>query len=113
MDFMKLFGTVIAVLFHPGSVSEINGKSFQKTLLILCNHVYFICTVRLVCVYWGRKKTAQAVHVKQLLILFVFVGRDEFEVSPQTQHLCQVDWSLETPPLEPLSLSGHPLPTGR
>lgn len=26
MDFMKLFGTVIAVLFHPGSASKINGK---------------------------------------------------------------------------------------
>ncbi|XP_067450828.1 layilin isoform X2 [Thunnus thynnus] len=26
MDFMKLFGTVIAVLFHPGSASKINGQ---------------------------------------------------------------------------------------
>ncbi|XP_074498139.1 chondrolectin [Sebastes fasciatus] len=26
MDFMKLFGTVIAVLFHPGSTSKINGQ---------------------------------------------------------------------------------------
>lgn len=26
MDFMKLFGTVIAVLFHPGSASRINGQ---------------------------------------------------------------------------------------
>ncbi|XP_033971190.1 chondrolectin isoform X1 [Trematomus bernacchii] len=26
MDFMKLFGTVIAVLFHPGSSSKINGQ---------------------------------------------------------------------------------------
>ncbi|XP_034405173.1 chondrolectin isoform X2 [Cyclopterus lumpus] len=26
MDFMKLFGTVIAVFFHPGSASKINGQ---------------------------------------------------------------------------------------
>ncbi|XP_071353512.1 layilin isoform X2 [Trachinotus anak] len=26
MDFMKLFGTVIAVLFHPGSASKLNGQ---------------------------------------------------------------------------------------
>lgn len=26
MDFMKLFGTVIAVLFHPGSASRLNGE---------------------------------------------------------------------------------------
>ncbi|KAM3875223.1 chondrolectin [Diretmus argenteus] len=26
MDFMKLFGTVIAVLFHPGAASRINGQ---------------------------------------------------------------------------------------
>ncbi|XP_029302782.1 layilin [Cottoperca gobio] len=26
MDFMKLFGTIIAVLFHPGSASKINGQ---------------------------------------------------------------------------------------
>ncbi|XP_026177138.1 chondrolectin isoform X1 [Mastacembelus armatus] len=26
MDFMKLFGTVIAVLFHPGSASKIHGQ---------------------------------------------------------------------------------------
>ncbi|XP_061576311.1 layilin [Cololabis saira] len=26
MDFMKLFGTVIAVLFHPGSASKLNGE---------------------------------------------------------------------------------------
>lgn len=27
MDFMKLFGTVLAVFFHPGSASKINGKN--------------------------------------------------------------------------------------
>uniref|UniRef100_A0A1A8I363 Layilin n=1 Tax=Nothobranchius kuhntae TaxID=321403 RepID=A0A1A8I363_NOTKU len=26
MDFMKLFGTVVAVLFHPGSASKLNGE---------------------------------------------------------------------------------------
>lgn len=30
MDFMKLFGTVIAVLFHPGSTSKINGKNSER-----------------------------------------------------------------------------------
>lgn len=30
MDFMKLFGTVIAVLFHPGSASRLNGKFDKK-----------------------------------------------------------------------------------
>lgn len=54
---MKLFGTVIAVLFHPGSASKINGKnltdggSFSKLRrhcgLILCmSHVY-VTEVRL------------------------------------------------------------------
>lgn len=31
MDFMKLFGTVIAVLFHPGSASKINGKNSERS----------------------------------------------------------------------------------
>lgn len=31
MDFMKLFGTVIAVLFHPGSASKLNGKNFLRS----------------------------------------------------------------------------------
>lgn len=30
MDFMKLFGTVIAVLFHPGSASKINGQKICR-----------------------------------------------------------------------------------
>lgn len=30
MDFMTLFGTVIAVLFHPGSASKINGKNLLR-----------------------------------------------------------------------------------
>lgn len=32
MDFMKLFGTVIAVLFHPGSASKVNGKDLWGSL---------------------------------------------------------------------------------
>lgn len=31
MDFMKLFGTVIAVLFHPGSASKLNGKNLRRS----------------------------------------------------------------------------------
>ncbi|XP_038154545.1 chondrolectin [Cyprinodon tularosa] len=30
MDFMRLFGTVIAVLFHPGSASKINGQKICR-----------------------------------------------------------------------------------
>ncbi|CAF97485.1 unnamed protein product [Tetraodon nigroviridis] len=30
MDFMKLFGTVIAVFFHPGSAFRLNGKYDRK-----------------------------------------------------------------------------------
>lgn len=32
---MKLFGTVIAVLFHPGSASKINGKNLGTKTHIL------------------------------------------------------------------------------
>lgn len=28
---MKLFGTVIAVLFQPGSTSKLNGKNFLRS----------------------------------------------------------------------------------
>ncbi|CAI5693731.1 layilin [Oreochromis niloticus] len=31
MDFMKLFGTVIAVLFHPGSASKLNGQRICRS----------------------------------------------------------------------------------
>lgn len=31
---MRLFGTVIAVLFHPGSSSKINGKNIETITLI-------------------------------------------------------------------------------
>ncbi|XP_026196705.1 layilin isoform X2 [Anabas testudineus] len=31
MDFMKLFGTVVAVLFHPGSASKINGQTICRS----------------------------------------------------------------------------------
>ena len=49
---MKLFGTVIAVLFHPGSASKINGKrrNREREREKKKNHFCFDKKLRLGCV---------------------------------------------------------------
>lgn len=59
MDFMKLFGTVIAVLFHPGSASKLNGKNLRTKRRF--NDVY-CCLLYL----WGKTSTCLCSPIKFL-----------------------------------------------
>lgn len=58
MDFMKLFGTVIAVLFHPGSAFKLNGKYEKKekksttTALERWSFIWFGVMYQLICVFF-------------------------------------------------------------